>query len=156
MFKLLKKIPYREAIGSLLFLSTANRPDISYGVNLLSKYINNSSLHHVSQLKRIILYLIKTKDLCIKYQGHEDLIGYSDSDFAGDLNTRKSTTGYIFMLNGGPISWASQKQSGIALSTTEAEFMAGCEAAKSLLCYEKKPNTLMLNSTLLERRYSKS
>lgn len=125
--------PYREAIGSLLFLSTASRPDISYGVNLLSRYINNPSTQHVSQLKRIIRYLIKTKDLCIKYHGHENLIGYSDSDFAGDLDTRKSTTGYIFMLNGGPISWTSQKQSCIALSTTEAEFMAGCEAAKNLL-----------------------
>ena len=53
--------------------------------------------------------------------------------FAGDLDTRKSTTGYLFMLNGGPISWASQKQTCVALSTTEAEFMAACEAAKNLL-----------------------
>lgn len=67
------------------------------------------------------------------YQGHESLIGYSDSDFAGDLDTRKSTSGYIFMLNGGPISWSSQKQPFVALSTTEAEFVAGCEAAKNLL-----------------------
>lgn len=125
--------PYREAIGSLLYLSTATRPDISYGVNLLSRYINNPSIQHVNQLKKIIRYLIKTKNLCIKYQGHESLIAYSDSDFAGDLDTRKSTTGYIFMLNGGPISWISQKQSCIALSTTEAEFMASCEAAKNLL-----------------------
>lgn len=73
--------------------------------------------------------------MCIKYSGHENLIGYSESDFAGDLDTRKPITGYIniYMLNGGPISWASQKQSCIALSTTKAEFMAGCEAAKHLL-----------------------
>lgn len=125
--------PYREAIGSLLFLSTVTRPDISYGVNLLSRYINNPSSEHVVQLKRIIRYLIMTKDLCIKYQGHECLIGYSDSDFAGDIDTRRSTTGYLFVLNGGPISWASQKQPCVALSTTEAEFMAACEAAKNLL-----------------------
>jgi hypothetical protein len=84
-------------------------------------------------LKRIIKYLIKTKDVCIKYQSQGSLLGYSDSDFAGDLDTRKSTTGYLFMLNGGPISWASQKQPCVALSTCEAEFMASCEAAKNLL-----------------------
>lgn len=125
--------PYRETIGSLLFLSTASRPDISFGVNLLSRYINNPSSEHVAQVKRIIRYLINTKHLCIKYQGSESLVGYSDSDFAGDMDTRKSTTGYLFMLNGGPISWASQKQPCVALSTTEAEFMAACEATKSLL-----------------------
>jgi transposase InsO family protein len=125
--------PYREAIGSLLFLSIASRPDISYAVNVLSRYISNPSFEHVVQLKRIIRYLMKTKDVCIKYQGHEPLIGYSDSDYAGDVETRRSTTGYLFLLNGGPISWASQKQPCVALSTTEAEFVAACDAAKNLL-----------------------
>ncbi|CAK1579065.1 unnamed protein product [Parnassius mnemosyne] len=89
--------PYRELIGSLLFLCSVSRPDISFAVNVLSK------------------------------------LSYSDSDYASDVDTRKSTTGYIFMMNGGPITWSSQKQKTIALSTTEAEFVAACEAAKEMI-----------------------
>lgn len=125
--------PYREAIGSLLFLSSVSRPDISFAVNVLSRYVNNPSQQHVNAVKRVIRYLINTKDLCIKYGESSDLTGYSDSDFAGDVDTRKSTTGYIFNMNGGPITWCSQKQKTTALSTTEAEFVSACEAAKEIL-----------------------
>lgn len=125
--------PYREVIGSLLFLSSVSRPDISFAVNLLSRYVNNPSQQHVNAVKRVIRYLINTRNVCIKYGESNDLIGYSDSDFAGDIDTRKSTTGYIFNMNGGPITWSSQKQKTIALSTTEAEFIAACESAKEIL-----------------------
>ncbi|CAK1579062.1 unnamed protein product [Parnassius mnemosyne] len=125
--------PYRELIGSLLFLCSVSRPDISFAVNVLSRYVNNPSQQHVNAVKRIVRYLINTKDLCIKYGESDGLIGYSDSDYASDVDTRKSTTGYIFMMNGGPITWSSQKQKTIALSTTEAEFVAACEAAKEMI-----------------------
>lgn len=125
--------PYREAIGCLLFLSSVSRPDISFSVNVLSRYVNNPSQQHVNAVKRIIRYLINTIDLCIKYGESSDLIGYSDSDFASDVDTRKSTTGYIFKMNGGPITWSSQKQKTVALSTTEAEFVAASESAKEIL-----------------------
>lgn len=125
--------PYREAIGSLLFLCSVSRPDICYAVNVLSRYVNNPGQLHVNALKRIIRYLIGTKDLCIKYGERNDLMGYSDSDFANDVDTRKSTTGYIFIMNGGPITWSSQKQKTVALSTTEAEFVAACDATKEIL-----------------------
>ncbi|CAK1590667.1 unnamed protein product [Parnassius mnemosyne] len=125
--------PYRELIGSLLFLCSISRPDISFSVNVLSRYVNNPSQQHVNAVKRIVRYLINTKDLCIKYGESDGLIGYSDSDYASDVDTRKSTTGYIFMMNGGPITWSSQKQKTIALSTTEAEFVAACEAAKEMI-----------------------
>lgn len=125
--------PYREAIGSLLFLSSVSRPDISFAVNVLSRYVNNPSQLHVNAVKRIIRYLINSKDICIKYGESNALIGYSDSDFARDIDTRHSTTGYIFKMNDGPITWSSQKQKTVALSTTEAEFIATCEAAKEIL-----------------------
>lgn len=125
--------PYREAIGSLLFLCSVSRPDICFAVNVLSRYVNNPSQQHVNAIKRVIRYLIDTKDYFIKYGESNDLIGYSDSDFASDVDTRKSTTGYIFQMNGGPITWCSQKQKTIALSTTEAEFVAACESAKEIL-----------------------
>lgn len=113
--------PYREAIGSLLFLSSVSRPDISFAVNVLSRYVNNPSQQHVNALKRVIRYLINTKDLCITYGGSSDLTGYSDSDFAGDIDTRKSTTGYIFFLNGGPITWCSQRNKRLLLSPRQKQ-----------------------------------
>ncbi|CAK1594594.1 unnamed protein product [Parnassius mnemosyne] len=125
--------PYREAVGALMFLSTVSRPDISYSLNVVSRYLNNPSKDHVNAVKRIIRYLLKTKDVCITYNCNKELVGFSDSDFASDIDSRKSNTGYIFMMNGGPVSWASRKQNTVALSTTESEYMAASEAAKEIL-----------------------
>lgn len=133
MNKCVVDFPYREAVGALMFLSTVSRPDISYALNIVSRYLNNPGRDHVNAVKRIIRYLIKTKELCINYNGNSELIGYSDSDFASDIDSRKSNTGYIFMMNGGPVTWASRKQSTVALSTTESEYMAASEAAKEIL-----------------------
>ena len=125
--------PYREAVGALLFLSSISRPDIAYAVNVVSRYVNNAGPSHVTAVKRILRYLINSKDMCIVYQGNVELVGYSDSDFAGDMDTRKSNTGYIFLMNGGPVTWFSRKQNTVALSTTESEYMAASEAAKEIL-----------------------
>lgn len=125
--------PYREAVGALLFLSSISRPDIAYAVNVVSRYVNNPGPSHVTAVKRILRYLINSKDMCIVYQGNIELVGYSDSDFAGDMDTRKSNTGYIFLMNGGPVTWSSCKQNTVALSTTESEYMAASEAAKEIL-----------------------
>lgn len=127
------KFPYREAVGALLFLSIVSRPDISYAVNLVSRYVNNPNNAHINAVKRIIRYLKGTKSMSIVYNSNSELIGYSDSDFAGDLDTRKSNTGYIFLMNGGPVTWASRKQNTVALSTTESEYMAASDAAKEIL-----------------------
>lgn len=125
--------PYREAVGALLFLSSVSRPDIAYAVNIVSRYINNPNKEHINAVKRIIRYLIKTKNMCITYNCSNELTGFCDSDFAADLDSRKSNSGYVFMLNGGPITWASRKQNTVALSTTESEYVAASEAAKEIL-----------------------
>lgn len=125
--------PYREAVGALLFLSSVSRPDIAYAVNVVSRYVNDPGSSHVTAVKRILRYLINSKDISIVYKGNIELVGYSDSDFAGDLDTRKSNTGYIFLMNGGPVTWSSRKQNTVALSTTESEYMAASEAAKEIL-----------------------
>lgn len=125
--------PFREAVGSLLFLASVSRPDISFAVNLVCRYVNNPSIEHVKAVKRILRYLIATKHIGIEYKGNSDLVGYCDSDYASDTESRKSTSGYIFLMNNGPIIWASRKQQTIALSTMEAEFMAACEATKQFL-----------------------
>lgn len=125
--------PYREAVGSLLFLALVSRPDISYAVNLVCRYVNNPNSNHVKAVKQIIKYLIGTRHFGIEYKGNADLVGYSDLDYASDVESRKSTTGYLFSMNNGPITWASRKQQTIALSTMEAEFMATCDATKELI-----------------------
>lgn len=123
----MKLIPYREAIGSLLFAGLITRPDISFAVNFLSRYCNNPGKAHWGAVKRIMRYLKGTLDFCLTYKQlpvNTGLTGFSDADWASDLDARKSTTGYMFVVNDGAVSWNSKKQATVALSSTEAEYMA--------------------------------
>ncbi|UYV85057.1 K02A2.6-like, partial [Cordylochernes scorpioides] len=125
-------VPYAEAIGCLMFLAVCTRPDIAFAVNNLSRFMAAPVLPHWNALKRIFKYLKGTLDSGILYKRKDviKLIGYSDSDFAGDIDTRRSTSGYIFLLAGGPVTWTSQRQSVVALSTTEAEYIAASMASR--------------------------
>ena len=129
--------PYREAIGSFMFLAQKTRPDLSFSVTFLSRFLNCFSDIHCKAVKRVFRYLRGTTDFRIFYRKEKKenpkLEGFCDADYAGDLKTRRSTTGYIFMLAGGPISWCSKSQPGVSLSTTESEYVAAAEAAKELI-----------------------
>lgn len=132
--KIIVKFPYRECVGSLLYLSTKTRPDISYAVGFCSRNVNNPSQQDVNNVKRIIRYIRGTTELGISYSGGcEDLIAYCDSDFAGDVRTRKSTSGYVIYYLGGPVSWRSRKQPIVATSSTEAEYIAAAECCRELI-----------------------
>lgn len=107
------------------------RPDIAFAISVASRYAKNPSHLHTEAVKTILKYLKGSKDRGIVYGGETLAIeGYSDSDWAGDKESRKSTSGYIFMLNGGPVSWCSKRQPTLALSSTEAEYIALTLAAK--------------------------
>ena len=123
---------YQSAVGSLQYLSNWTRPDITYAVNKAAQYSANPQKEHWIAIKRIMRYLIGTKDHGMSYRkgSEEGLSGYCDADWAGDTSDRKSTSGYVFNLAGSPISWRSQKQSCIALSTAEAEYVALSLAAQ--------------------------
>lgn len=143
------KYPYQQLIGSLLYLSLLTRPDISYAVCYLSQFNNCFSESHWKHVKRILKYLKKTKSYALKYVKDDlDLIGYVDADWASDCTDRKSYTGFMFKMSGSVISFECKKQLTIALSSTEAEYMAICEAAKeaiylkNLLCELKCRNEL--------------
>ncbi|GBM04437.1 Retrovirus-related Pol polyprotein from transposon TNT 1-94 [Araneus ventricosus] len=125
-------VPYREAIGSLMFLAIVSRPDISYAVGVLSQVLDKPQQVHWNMIKRIMRYLKGTEKCGILFQFNEDntLQCFTDSDYAGDPLSRRSISGMIFMSYGGAVSWRSQRQSCIALSTTEAEFIAASQAAK--------------------------
>ena len=118
--------PFREAVGALMHLMTATRPDIAYAVGYVSRFMENPQQEHWVAVKRIFRYLQGTKSHGVCYQPSDkiDFRGYSDADWAGDHADRKSTSGYVFMLLGAPISWGSKKQSSVSLSTSEAEYIA--------------------------------
>lgn len=114
----MKSVPYRNE----LMLS---RPDICFPVNLLSRYVENPGKPHWGAVKRVLRYLKGTINFGITYGGNNDgIVGYSDADWASDLDQRKSTTGYLFTMCGGGISWNSKKQATVTLSSTESEYMA--------------------------------
>eukprot|EP00253_Pinus_taeda_P036699 PITA_36699 len=121
---------YKSIIGSLMYL-TAIRPDIMYAVSLISRFMERPKEAHWQAAKRILRYVKGTKMFGILYNvsEHSDLVGYTDSDWAGSVDDRKSTSGYVFNMGSGAISWASKKQSIVALSTAEAEYVAATSAA---------------------------
>ena len=117
---------YQSAVGSLLYLSAGTRPDITFAVCNVAKFCSKPTRSHWTAVKRILRYLKGTPDhgLLYSHNDQQDCFGYSDSDWAGDLSDRKSMSGYIFMLSGAGVSWRSKKQTSVALSTAEAEYIA--------------------------------
>ena len=125
---------YQAAVGALIYLTTHTRPDIAFAVGQVSRFCNKPSETHWSAVKRIFRYLSGTKHFGLLYQCCEDdLIGYSDADWAGNREDRRSTSGFVFMLSGAAISWASKKQPCVALSTAEAEYISLSNAAQEVI-----------------------
>ena len=124
--KQLSNIPYMQAIGCLLFAAQLTRPDICYAVNFLSRFGTNPGKPHWEAVKRVMRYLKGTIDKGIVYrkEPQDSMKGYCDADWAGDVDSRQSTTGYVFVYQSGAISWSTKKQKTVALSSTEAEFMS--------------------------------
>ncbi|CAG7823373.1 unnamed protein product [Allacma fusca] len=126
-------LPFQEIVGALLFVTRCCRPDVSYAVNKLSRFFQNYEKKHMDAAKEVLRYLRATKDMGIRYflsQRENKLVGYCDADYGTDKVERKSTTGVIFTFNGSPLTWLSRKQTIIALSTTEAEYVAAATACK--------------------------
>ena len=122
----MKRKPYHEALGSLMWLQVATRPDLSYTVNLLSHFVHNPGQAHWNALKHALVYVKGTMYYGITYHANGILepVGYVGSDFAGCKNSRQSTKENVFIVARGPISWESKHQETVALSTVEAEYMA--------------------------------
>ena len=142
-------LEYQQAVGSIMYAMLGTRPDLAFTVSTLSKYCSNPGPTHAIAVQRALRYLRKTATIGITYKGQENpavtdatagyksittgITGFTDSDWAGDKDTRKSTSGYIFLLYGGAVSWKSTKQSVVATSSTEAEYIACSDAAKEAL-----------------------
>jgi hypothetical protein len=122
---------YRGLVGCLRYL-VHTRPDISFAVGYVSRFMEHPTVDHLNAVKRILRYIAGTLDYGCHYKhgGQElKLLGYSDADMGGDVDTRKSTTGVLFFYGSCPVTWQSQKQKVVALSSCEAEYIAGTTAA---------------------------
>ncbi|KAJ9547366.1 hypothetical protein OSB04_019909 [Centaurea solstitialis] len=125
------RVPYSSAVGSLMYAMICTRPDLAYVVSMVSRYMANPGKEHWKAVQWIFRYLKGTADLCLHF-GRNSLgvLGYVDSDHGKDMDNRRSVTGYVFTLDGCDISWRAHLQPTVALSTTEAEYMAVSEAVK--------------------------
>jgi hypothetical protein len=130
----MKLVPYRQAIGCLMYLMVGTRPDLAVAVSQISRFMENPGNQHWQAVKHVLRYLRGTARWSLNYlraEGRDvELVGYCDADWAGDEDTRKSTTGYTFMMAGASITWNCKRQPTVALSSTEAEYMAACSASK--------------------------
>jgi hypothetical protein len=128
----MEKVPYQSAIGSLMYAMLGTRPDLAYAVGTLSQFNANPGHGHWKAVKRIFRYLKGTAHDKLLYESSANrrVIGYSDADWASNVDDRRSITGYIFFIGTNAISWSSKKQPTVALSTTEAEYMSLTQATK--------------------------
>ena len=126
----MKSVPYASIIGSMMYAQVCTRPDLAFITGMLGRYQSNPGLDHWKAAKKALRYLQGTKGLMLTYKRTDNLevVGYSDADFAGCVDTKKSTLGYLFTLAEGAISWKSTKQSVTTSSTMQAEFVACYEA----------------------------
>ncbi|XP_046449303.1 secreted RxLR effector protein 161-like [Daphnia pulex] len=125
---------YRSVVSTLLYLSATTRPEISYSVSQVAKFCENPQPAHWNGVKRIHAYLKATCDYGLWLGGRDErVVGYTNADYAGDLDDSKSTSGNIFFYKGGPVSWGCSKQTCVALSTTESEYIAATKAAQTAI-----------------------
>ena len=131
------RISYSSAVGSVMYAMVCTRPDIAQAVSVVSRYMSNPVKAHWQAIKWLFRYLKGTINIGLVFDrkggATSSIIDYVDSDYAGDLDNRKSLLAYMFTLSGCTISWKSTLQSTIILSTTEAEYMTITEAIKEAI-----------------------
>ena len=140
----MKSVPYAPTVGSLMYAMVVTRADISHAIGVVSRFMHNLRRSHWNELKHVFRYLAGTKEHGILFglNPTSGVVGYTDSDFAGCVDSRTSTTGYCFKFGNGAISWKSKLQECTATSTTEAEYAAASDAAKEALWLGRLAHTL--------------
>jgi hypothetical protein len=133
---LAKDKPFPALAGLILYAAMITRPNIAFAASLLCRFIGRWSLDHWKAAKHLLRYIRGTSDLCLTFDataGKRALLGWADADWGGCLDTRRSTTGYVFSTYGGVVSWKGRRQPTVALSTTQAELLASTEAGKEAI-----------------------
>ncbi len=134
-----KSFPYQQAVGSLMYAMLCTRPDLAYPISVLSQHMANPSMEHWMAVKWIFRYLQGSLQMKLQFgaTSSKEVLGYYDADWGGDLEDRRSTIGFVFMMGGGAISWSSKQQPTITLSTTKAEYMVNTQATKEAIWITK-------------------
>lgn len=133
-----QRLEYQSMVSVLMYLMLGTRPDIAFAVSCVSRYASNPDQQHVSAVKTIFRYLQGSRRLCFRYTGDlKPLSGFTDADWGGDLDTRRSTGGYVFDVGSGAISWSSKRQQTVALSSCESEYMAQTQATKEAVWLQR-------------------
>lgn len=145
---LMQQIPYKECVGYLIYLMRTNRPDIAFPVSVVSRFLHNPGTKHWAAVKRILRYLKGTASYELQLGGNLNtslpLVAFTDADFAGNIDTKRSTTGYLFFLNSSLISWASKSQHSVATSSTHAESLAAFQTATEAIWLRNLLNDMKL------------
>ena len=129
----MRSVPYREAVTSLMYAAMGMRPDIAFAMSTVAQFSDNFGWAHWEAVKRIYQYLKWTRDLVLTYRGDKrGLVGYVDVDGASQKHMR-AISGYVFMVDGGAVSWSLKKQELVTLSTVEAEYVAQTHAAREAI-----------------------
>ncbi|CAM8969040.1 unnamed protein product [Rhodiola kirilowii] len=132
------KIPYASAVGSLMYSMVCTQPDITHTVSVVSRFVSNPGKEHWNARKWILRYLRGTSKMSLCFGSSKpELVCYTDADMAGDLDSRKSTSGCLITFSGGVVSWQSKIQKCVSLSTTEAEVIAATQACKETLWMQR-------------------
>ncbi|XP_071689318.1 secreted RxLR effector protein 161-like [Rutidosis leptorrhynchoides] len=148
----MKNVPYASAVGSLMYAMMCTRLDICFVVGMVSRYQSNPGLTHWKAVKRILRYLRGTSHYSLCYEGNDlQMRGYIDADWGRDMDERKSTSGFVFLLNKGAISWSSKKQSCISLSTMEAKFVAFSAAVQEAVWLNRFLSSLGVVGNTIDR-----
>jgi hypothetical protein len=128
------EFPFRSLVGSLLYIAIGTRPDIANAVREISQHISQPTKQHVGAAKSILRYLSETKDygLVFKKANTMTITAFADADFANNVDTRRSHSGYVIKVGHGVVSWCSKRQETVAQSSTEAEFYAVAAASNEL------------------------
>jgi hypothetical protein len=135
----MKSVSYASAIGRILYAQVCTRPDLAFTTGMLGRYQKNPGIDHWKVVKKALRYVQGTKGLMLTYRRSNSLqiVGYADADWGGCRYTLKSTSGYVFMLSWGAISWKSCKQTTRASLTMHAEFVATYEATRHAIWIKK-------------------
>jgi hypothetical protein len=147
------QLTYQEIVGSLNHLAVYSRPDISFAVSKLPQFLTDPSETHMTAARHVLRYLKYTIHYCITYGRGQNLniLGFADADWGSDVNDRVSFTGYVFIINNGAVSWSRHKQSSVALSTMESEYMSLSDATREAIARHQffKDLHILVNNPIL-------